>query len=233
MLQERLTELRNGNGSVQSRDQADQVHAHELKRLRQDVETLHNQKEQLRLHLADQDREREELQSNFLYVKGQLDKVQMKQANAAGNHTSDCANEIKKHRQTLDKVDEEKKRLVMRLDSALKDAEKEKAYHEQSLERVVTANARLMEEKDRVAREVQRLSKLYTESMNNMQNDSGGMGSGIGFGSEVSEVDGGDQVDHDEIRRIQDQIKKADEALAKKEQENLSLKNRIRKLAVA
>merc|ERR1711920_44396 len=205
--------------------------AHEIKRLRQDIESLHNQKEQLRLHLADQDREREELQSNFLYVKGQLDKVQMKQANAAGG--ADCAKELQRHRQTLDKVDEEKKRLVLRLDSALKDAEKEKAYHEQSLERVVTANARLMEEKDRVAREVQRLSKLYTESMNNMQNDSGGMGSGIGFGSEVSEVDGGDQVDHDEIRRIQDQIKKADEALAKKEQENLSLKNRIRKLAVA
>merc|ERR1712190_38580 len=121
----------------------------------------------------------------------------------------------------------------MRLDSTLKDAEKEKAYHEQSLDRVVTANARLMEEKDRVAREVQRLSKLYTESMNNMQNDSGPMGSGIGFGSEVSEAAGDDEVDHDEIRRIQEQIKKADEALAKKEQENLSLKNRIRKLAVA
>merc|ERR1711920_716207 len=105
--------------------------------------------------------------------------VQMKQANAAGNSSQDCAREIQKHRQTLDNADEERRRLALRLDSVLGDAEKEKAYHEQSVERVTTANARLMEEKDRAAREVQRLSKLYTESMNQMQNNSGPFGSGV------------------------------------------------------
>merc|ERR1712087_160744 len=119
--------------------------------------------------------------------------------------------------------------------SALSEAEKEKAYHEQSLERVVTANARLMEEKDRAAREVQRLSKLYTESMNQMQNNSGPFGSGVNEpGMEASATSGGnDDVDQGELARMQAQMKKTDEALAKKEQENESLKNRIRKLAVA
>ncbi|CAJ1362047.1 unnamed protein product [Effrenium voratum] len=168
MLKARLEELHSNTASVQH-DQQEQVHTQELKRLRQDVEALHNQKEQLRKQLQDQDKERQELQDNFLYVKGQLDKVQVKQAEAASNGSSDGQKELQRHQQTLQTVTEERNRLAARLDSTLNILEKEKAYHEQSVERVTSANSKLMEEKDRIAKEVERLSNLYTESVNQLQ----------------------------------------------------------------
>lgn len=168
MLKARLEELSSNTATVQH-DQQEQVHTQELKRLRQDVESLHNEKEQLRRQLQDQDKERQELQDNFLYVKTQLDKVQMKQAEAAQNGSSDGQKELQRHKQTLQSISEERNRLAARMDSALNVAEKEKAYHEQSVERVTTANARLMEERDRISKEVERLSSLYAESVRQLQ----------------------------------------------------------------
>merc|ERR1740129_1704041 len=122
LLKARLTEVSHSSGTVQQRDQADQVHAHELKRLRQDVEALHNQKAKLRQQLQDHDREREEMQQSFLYVKGQLDKVQMKQANAAANQEGEPERELQRHRQMASQVEEERSRLAMRLQNVLRDA---------------------------------------------------------------------------------------------------------------
>merc|ERR1719326_2677281 len=99
------------SSNPQQRDKADQVHAHELKRLRQDVEALHNQKEQLRRQLQDQDKERQELQDNFLYVKGQLDKVQMKQAQPAADFP-----EVQRHQQMLQQLADERNKLSIRLE---------------------------------------------------------------------------------------------------------------------
>jgi len=232
LLQARLMELSSSSATAGQRDKADQVHAHELKRLRQDVESLHNHKEQLRRQLQDQDRERQELQDNFLYVKGQLDKVQMKQAQAAANMAGDGSKELQKHRQTLTNVEEERNRLSMRLEGLLREVEKEKAYHEQSLERVMTANARLLEERDRTAREVQRISQLYAESVNDMQsevnqtNQTGVLRSERGVAEPAL-------VSEEEFARLRSQMAQADEDLKRKDQENESLKNRIRKLAVA
>lgn len=227
LLQEKMRELSSSSATTQQRDQADQVHANELKRLRQDVEMLHNQKEQLRRQLQDADRERQELQDNFLYVKGQLDKVQMRQAQAAANPDAGSAKELARHRQTLEDVSEERNRLAMRMEGLLREVEKEKTYHEQSLERVMTANARLLEEKDKAAKEVQRLSQLYSESVQQLQNTSS---SGVFRADSITSSSG--FVDPDELGRVRAQIAQIDEALQRKEQENESLKNRIRKLAV-
>lgn len=241
LLQARLKEL-SSNSMVHQREQQDQVHANELKRLRQDVESLHNSKERLRRQLQSADQERSELQDNFLYVKGQLDKVQMKQAHQAASSSGD-GSEVQQHRQALQSVTEERNRLSTRMESVLRDAEKEKAYHEQSLERVMTANARLMEEKDRAAKEVQRLSQLYAESVQQLQGVGRGGADGLSTTSGIFRADslagtqaggvGAGGVDPEELARVQAQLAQTDEALQRKEQENDSLKNRIRKLAVS
>lgn len=225
MLKARLEELNSNTAGVQH-DQQEQVHTQELKRLRQDVEALHNQKEQLRKHLQDQDKERQELQDNFLYVKGQLDKVQVKQAEAAENGSSDGRKELQRHKQTLQTVTDERNRLANRLESTLNILEKEKAYHEQSVERVTSANSKLMEEKDRIAKEVERLSKLYTESVNQLQ-------SGETNGSVFRSDSEANPVDPAELAHLKLQAEELEAMILEKEEENEALKTRIRKLAVA
>mmetsp|Transcript_85056 Transcript_85056/g.214333 ORF Transcript_85056/g.214333 Transcript_85056/m.214333 type:complete len:651 (+) Transcript_85056:88-2040(+) len=229
MLEARLQDTSNISSIAQQQDRLEQVHAKEIKLLRMDVESLHNQKENLIKELRDKDSEREELQQNFFYVKGQLDKVQLKQAQSAAN-AGDGSRELHKHQQTIDMVGEERSRLSMRLEAILNDAEKAKSYHEQSVERVMKANGRLMEEKDRASREVQRLSQLYADSVKNLQSETDRTMTTGAYKSEVYE--GGDvcKEDFDQVRA---QLAAAEEALAKREQENESLKSRIRKLAVA
>merc|ERR1711865_255136 len=113
MLKMRLTELSSCSG--QQRGQADQTHTQELKRMRNDVETLHDEKEALRGQLRDADRTRQELQENFLYVKNQLDKVQVKQAQTAAGNTPE-EKDVKNLTQAIEALTEEKSRLNQRLE---------------------------------------------------------------------------------------------------------------------
>jgi len=233
LLQARLQELSTNSVSVIQREQADQGHAQELKRLRQDVEMLHDQKVSLRRTLQDADRTRQELQENFLYVKGQLDKVQMKQAQSSQGSGADDK-EIARCRQNLEAVTEERNRLSVRMEALCRELEKDKAYHEASLERVMAANGRLMEEKDRSDKEVKRLSRLYAEAVQQVQQQSQTLQSGVFRNDSV----GGSPSDEfaaeqEEISKLRAQVTQVDESIKKKEQENESLKNRIRKLAVA
>mmetsp|Transcript_118293 Transcript_118293/g.230102 ORF Transcript_118293/g.230102 Transcript_118293/m.230102 type:complete len:656 (-) Transcript_118293:82-2049(-) len=232
-LEARLKELSTASGTVQHQDQADHVHALELKRLRQDVEMLNDEKENLRRRLQDQDRERQELQDNFLYVKAQHDKVQMRlQQQQATDVAGDANRELQRHRGILNNIAEERSRLGARLELALREAEKDKAYHEQSLERVTAANARIMEERDRAAWEVRRISRLYSDSVSQFNGAdeedilSRTHGGPAGVSSKIA-------ADQEELTRLQATLSEVSEAVKRKEQENESLKNRIRKLAVA
>jgi len=226
LLQDRLKEISNSSGH---RGQADQAHVQELKRLRQDVESLHDEKELLRKRLQDADSERQDLQDNFLYVKGQLDKVQMKQAHLADSDSS--GSEVNRHRKILNAATEERNRLSTRLEGLLREVEKEKAYNEQSLERVMTANARLLEEKDRAAREVQRLSQLYAESVQQLQGQSlTGTYRPDALQLTTASLP---SARPEEMTDTQARLSQVDEALKRKDMENESLKNRIRKLAVS
>merc|ERR1719329_357611 len=241
LLQARHDELRSRAGvKSQAQNTDNKVHASEMKRLRQDVEALHNQKEALRRRLQDEDREREELQENFLYVKGQLDKVQMKQAHAATTGSTDGSKEMQKLRASIATVNEERSRMAMRQESVCRDLEKGKAYHQQSIERIMAANARLMEEKDRAEREVRRVSQLYAESVQQMQRrgseaddlteTSSSLPASTGQGGAGGESSATSAA---EVAQLRAQVLQIDEQLKKKDQENESLKNRIRKLAVA
>merc|ERR1712048_1221512 len=125
-------------------------------------------KEALRTKLQEADRTRQELQENFLYVKNQLDKVQLRQAQArAGNAPEE--KEAKRLTEAITNIGEERSRLNMQLEAVHKELEKEKSYHESSVERLMAANGKLMEEKQRAEKEVQRLSQLYAESVRNVQ----------------------------------------------------------------
>lgn len=229
MLQSRLESLKVNSGSIgQQSEEVGQDHVKEVKRLRQDVESLHDTKEGLRRHLGNLDREREELQQNFLYVKGQLDKVQMRQA-TAGPGAYDGTQELQKLEHNLGSLKEERSRLGQRVENLTRELEKEKTHHEASLERVMTANGRLMEEKDRATKEVQRIGQLYADAVKTLQQTSSGPSASAG--AAVAAATSGD--DEEEIRRLQAQIAQADESILQKDQENESLKNRIRKLAVA
>lgn len=223
LLQTRLTEVTLASGSVHQRNQAEHIHVLELKRHRQDVENLHSQKEELRRHLQDKDVEKEELQQSFLYVKGQLDKVQLRQANAASSEDGDCSGEVQRLGRILDTVENERCQLALRLEAILRECDKEKAYREQTLDRVMSANAKLMEERDRSAAEVVRVSQLYSNAVGQLKADSDLLAT-VGF---ISSADGLD------VATLQEQLAQVDAQLEHREQENESLKNRIRRLAVA
>ncbi|CAL1150161.1 unnamed protein product [Cladocopium goreaui] len=167
--------------------------------------TVTDRIEGARLHgRQDQDKERQALwhtgRQNALslvllhldeskHAKACTEKVQLKQAEAAENGSSDGRKELQRHRQTLQTVTDERNRLANRLESTLNVLEKEKAYHEQSVERVTSANSKLMEEKDRIAREVERLSNLYTESVNQLQAGQETHGNVFRSDSEANSVD--------------------------------------------
>lgn len=232
ILKARLKDL-TSSGPAANKEQADQVHMQELKRLRMDVEALHAQKEALRHQLQDADKERQDLQENFLYCKGQLDKVQIKQAQVA---SGDYKEDLRRQERLLHAAGEERNRLSSRLEQALNELEKEKAYHEQQVERIVQANARLHEEKDRAQREVQRVSELYRDSVNNLGqvDDLNQTAAGGVFRTDSSAAAPWESpVDQAEVARVRAEMDELNCALQKREQENESLKNRIRKLAVA
>lgn len=230
MLKARLQELSSSSG--QQRDQADQVHSHELKRLRNDVESLHDEKEALRKRLQEADRTRQELQDNFLYVKNQLDKVQTKMSasSSAGNTPED--KEIKRLNEGIEAIHQERSRLNVRMEAVHRDLEKEKSYHESSVDRLMTANGKLLEEKQRTEKEMQRLSQLYAESVQNVQQEGKDP---LGYTREnTADVSpAAASASQELMSQLRSEVAQVDESLKKKEQENESLKSRIRKLAVA
>jgi len=231
-LQARFKELSTASGTVHHRDQADHADAVELKRLRQDVQMLNDEKENLRQRVREQESERQELQDNFLYVKAQHEKVQTRlQQQQAADVVGDANHELQRHRATLNNIAEERSRLGARLGSVLRDAEKDKAYHHQSLERVTAANAQIKEEHDRAEGEVRRISQLYSDSVRQF--------SGADEEDMLSQTRGGPAgislktADQEELVRLQLTLSEVSGAMKRKEQENELLKNRIRKLAVA
>merc|ERR1712137_995362 len=231
LLTGRLQDLKSEpSASVQNREQAEQAHAVELKWLRQQVEALHAQKEELRRHLTDQDAERRDLQESFLYVKRQLDKVQMKQTISPMNSSSDIKKEMSRLEQKTDAVNEERAHLSARVDNFRGEQEREKAYHQSSVERMMAANSQLHQKKDHLRKELDRISQLYVTSVEQLKQAGESASTDCAsFTCRSSPM----PAEKQEMARLRLEINETDEAIRKKEQDNDSLKNRIRKLAVA
>lgn len=226
-LRSRLEEL-GGNSLLTERNA--QAHAAEMKRLRNDVEALHNQKEALRKRLAMADQEKRELTDNFLYVKGELDKVQIRQSQTGTSKDPVVDHELQRLREAFSQAVDERNRVSVQVESMSRNLERGKTQHDASLDRVMEANARLMEEKDRIEKEGKRTAQLYADSVRQLQHQQQGlMTSAYGVGGPGQATA---QVQED-IRNLQHEIAQRQEAMAQKEAENDSLKTRIRKLAVA
>jgi len=228
------------SSGAQAPGKADLGHTRELKRLRQDVETLYNQKEQLRRRLQDQNREYQDMQGNLLYAKSQVDRLQARQAHAAADSDRGGSAEIQRQKRTVEVARQEKNSLLARLEGALREAEKDKAYHRQSSERVMNANSRLLEAKDQVVLEMQRLSELYAESLNQLQAQDTGSGGPTGAAAcaaalaDQRQPDPAGSVEELEARvgELRAQLARADEVLALRAQDNERMRSRIRRLAV-
>jgi len=223
-LRARLKELTSCSVTFQQLEQADQDHANELKRHRQDLERLFHEKEELRQQLQDNDSERRELQDNFLYVKQHLDKWQTKQAEDAADNGSTS---LQRHQQVLAKATEERHRLSMRLEVSFREAEREKAYHEQQLDRVSHENARLTEERDRIEADVKRLSQVYQASLCDFQVEPAEAGE-----PPAAHPSNGRCVSPEEFARLREKLAEVDIALQIKEAENELLMRRLKRLAL-
>eukprot|EP00392_Amoebophrya_sp_AT5.2_P017995 g18439.t1 len=199
---------------------------------------------QLMSRLQQADREKAELSSNFVYVKSEYDKMQMRNGGAAssssgagaalfgsggfagsdGDGGGDSA-AFRALQEEASRLKEERSRLAARVEQLTQDAEKSKTTQDQGMERVLTSNARLLEEKDRLVREVERVSRLYAEAVagSSLSSQGQGQGQGGGYGSE-GEL-------QKQVRNLQLEALAKDERIRGLEAENATLKNRIRKLA--
>ncbi|CAD7975324.1 unnamed protein product [Amoebophrya sp. A25] len=184
----------------------------EVRRLRVENDRLLEERETLHARLRQADQEKNELSTNFSFVKGEYDKLQMQGTSnyyyGGGSSSSSGAHavlESSEYRALL----EERNRLARRVDQLCEDAEKSKTTQDQSLERVMTSNARLLEEKDRLHREVDRVSRLYAEAVDSFSTSAGDSGR----------------------ERANAEVVQKDEKIRQLELENQQLKARIRKLA--
>lgn len=207
-----------GDASVQS--QRDQTRGEELRRLRQDVDILNNEKVSLEKCAAQAEKEKADLIENFLYVKGCLDKLQMASLQTPAA-SPEVEREVAQLKQSYSQMVDERNRLAVRVEALDREREKEKQRRESALERVMNANARLLEERDRLEKEKARVSELYQRTM-------GAMGAVQEAGAGSS--DGA--ADLASFEALRAELAQKTELLSKREQESESLRSRLRKLAM-
>eukprot|EP00927_Polykrikos_kofoidii_P079259 TRINITY_DN76044_c0_g1_i1.p1 TRINITY_DN76044_c0_g1~~TRINITY_DN76044_c0_g1_i1.p1 ORF type:complete len:631 (-),score=142.80 TRINITY_DN76044_c0_g1_i1:39-1931(-) len=226
VLQEEITRLRNGIGSLAgeaaSHSQRDHTRSEELRRLRQDVETLNAEKEGLEKCCVQAEKEKQDLVENFLYVKGCLDKLQWASLQTPAA-SPEVEREVAMLKANYNQVVDERNRLGVRVEALDRDREKQKAHRESALERVMNANARLLEERDRLEKEKARVSELYQSTM-------GAMGAVTEAGGGVG--GGADAITPADLEAMKAELAQKAELLGKREQESESLRSRLRKLAM-
>lgn len=211
-------------GDQHDQTKRDLTRAEELRRLRADVEMLNSEKEGLEHNNLQADKEKAELIENFIYVKGCLDQLQMASLETPAA-SPEHERQVAQLKATYSQVVEERNRLAARVDALDRDREKQKQQKESALERLVNANAHLLEERDRLEREKARISELYQRTM-------GAMGALPG----ASAAPGGDDAarcDPAAFEALTAELAEKRRLLAEREREGESLRQRLRKLAMA
>merc|ERR1712007_117741 len=137
--------------------------------------------------------------------------------------------EISRIERNTDVINEERAHLSARVDNFRGEQERQKAYHQSSIDRMMAANSQLHQKKDRLRKELDRTSQLYAASVAQVQQTSE-----IATRNETfTSMSLPSHAEREEKARLRAEILETDEAIRKKELDNDSLKNRIRKLAVA
>eukprot|EP00435_Cladocopium_sp_Y103_P032120 s1597_g8.t1 len=204
-------------GNVEMHSQRDMTRADELRRLRSDVNSLNREKEALEQSVAQADKEKDDLIENFLYTKGCLDKLQIACINSPAC-SPEHEREVAQLRDTYNQVVDERNRLMVKVEAMDKDREKQKQFRESALEKVSQANARLLEERDRLEKEKARVSALYQQTI--------GM---LAHSAAKAEAEEEDKVATFEALKAK--VVKMRDVLQKKEDENESLRLRLKRLA--
>lgn len=246
---EELTRLADENSRLHARcDEltrmaaGDQSLTMDLKRMRQDLDRLSSEKDRLQQQVLQSDHDKRELTENFMYVKGELDKMQIRQtmhgcATEGGYSSSSSvggnADETILLRGQIQQLTEERNRLNIRIEALCRDLEKGKTQSESSLERVMTSNARLLEEKDRLEKEVKRNSVLYQDVARQLSAHQQQIAVTISQHQGVGPAQVNVQAKEQFAKQLQLQLVQKEELINTWDAENQSLKSRIRKLAVA
>jgi len=204
-------------GNVEMHSQRDMTRADELRRLRSDVNSLNREKEALEQSVAQAEKEKEDLIENFLYTKGCLDKLQIACINSPAC-SPEHEREVAQLRDTYNQVVDERNRLMVKVEAMDKDREKQKQFRESALEKVSQANARLLEERDRLEKEKARVSALYQQTI--------GM---LAHSAAKAEAEEEDKLATFEALKAK--VVKMRDVLQKKEDENESLRLRLKRLA--
>jgi len=220
-IRNEISQLRSSIGALAGdaalHSQRDQNRAEELRRLRQDVDTLNSEKEGLERCAVQADREKQDLIENFLYVKGCFDKLQMASLQTP-SASLEVEREVSQLKTNYKQVIDDRNRIASRVDALDREREGHKAQREQALERVMNANARLLEERDRLEKEKARVSDLYQSAMGAM-----------GAAPKAAGAPAGPAASLEALRA---ELAQKTDLLQKREQEGESLRSRLRKLAM-
>merc|ERR1712216_957170 len=104
----------------------------------------------------------------------------------------------------------------------MRSMEKGKAYHEQSLDRITSANGRIVEEKNRAEQELRRVSRLYADSVRQLQASAEAIADSEDpqapplFSSGASAV-------AEEVQTLRQQVRELDASISEKDAENEAL----------
>lgn len=181
----------------------------EVQKLRQDIEVLTKEKDELLRCAKQADADKRELIENFLYIKGALDKLQMASLQAFPAQP-EVEREIGQLKVAYDQSVDERNRLAVRIEALERDREKSKGSRESAVERMMTVNSKLLEERDQLEREKARISDLYAG---------------------VVESAGTKQPAGPSLEELQAELAQKSAMLEAKQKETESLRSRLRKLA--
>lgn len=228
-VQEEIQQLRAQMGAMGNKvdmSRRDLTRQEELRRLRADVDMLNSEKEGLESNNIQADKEKAELIENFLYVKGELDKLQMASLQTPAA-SPDHERQVSQLKANYAQVVEERNRLAIRVDGLDRERERQKQHRESALERYMNGNARLLEERDRLEKEKNRVSELYQRTM-------GAMGAvpQAGAAAATGSVAAEGRCDQATLEAMRKELAQKTETLGKREQEGESLRARLRKLAM-
>lgn len=200
--EEEMKQLRAENERCMQRLKEVEKNSVDLRRQLAETDHVRQEKETLVVRMRAVEQEKQAVIANYHHVKNEYDQLQKQSAESS---RSSAINNSR-----IDQILEEKSRLERQVEQMCRHSEHGKSSQEAQVERLMGANARLLEEKDRAEKENIRILALYDQTLAQLK-------AGTPEG-------GSDPTVQATIQQQQDRIEKL-------EQENASLKTRIRKLA--
>lgn len=221
-----ISNLRSSIAALSSTSRGTGVRAVELQGLRQDIEVLTREKDELQRCAKKAGADKKDLIENFLYIKGCLDKLQMASLQAPPSQP-DVERELAQVKTAYDQAVDERNRFSVRLEALERDREQQKGSRESAVERMMTVNSRLIEERGNLEKDKARISELYSRTVGAAQ-PGGTTPATSGYpGLAAPSAEGAAKA----IEALQAELAQKAAMLDEKQRETDSLRQRLRKLA--